>query len=106
MNMDLTLPLARRDDLLVEELGDELIVFDQQRNEVHSLNKGAALVWRLCDGHTPVAAMAASLSTEHGALSEEEVVRLALKRLDRAGLLKRSLSRVGTSVGSSRREVG
>ncbi len=43
-------PLAREADLVVEELGEELLVFDRQRQRAHSLNPVAASVWRACNG--------------------------------------------------------
>jgi hypothetical protein len=43
-------PLARSAGLLVEPIGDELLVFDSERKVAHSLNDVAARVWRACDG--------------------------------------------------------
>lgn len=43
-------PLARSDELVVEELGDELLVYDLTANRAHSLGVKAARVWRACDG--------------------------------------------------------
>src|SRR5664280_2841413 len=43
-------PLARGQDLVVEPLGDELLVFDATVHRAHSLNAFAAAVWHACDG--------------------------------------------------------
>ncbi len=44
-------PLARQDDgLLVEELGEDVVVYDLDRDQVHVLNPVAALVWKSSDG--------------------------------------------------------
>ena len=51
-------PLARSADLVVEPLGDELLVFDSKTNRAHSLNAAAASVWRACDGARDVDALA------------------------------------------------
>jgi hypothetical protein len=51
-------PLARSDDLVVEPLGEELLVFDSKTNRAHSLNAAAASVWRACDGARDVDALA------------------------------------------------
>ncbi|MBV9851282.1 MAG: PqqD family protein [Armatimonadetes bacterium] len=81
-------PEARQDQLLVQKVGDELVVYDQQHHRVHRLNKTAALVWRHCDGRTGVAELAALLQSESGLPADEEVVRLALARLAKTRLLR------------------
>jgi hypothetical protein len=81
-------PEARRDDLLVEALGDELIVYDVERHRAHSLNGPAALVWRHCDGRTTIEDLALLLQRELGLPSDERLVRLALDRLGEAHLLR------------------
>ena len=37
-------------DLIVDTIGDELLVYDTSNNRAHSLNKNAAAVWKACDG--------------------------------------------------------
>jgi hypothetical protein len=43
-------PLHRREGLVVEPLGDEVLVFDQEAQRAHSLNATAVAVWAACDG--------------------------------------------------------
>ncbi|HEY5188583.1 MAG TPA: hypothetical protein VII87_06080 [Solirubrobacteraceae bacterium] len=43
-------PQAREVGLLIGRLGDELLIFDGDRNRAHSLNDSAARVWRVCAG--------------------------------------------------------
>src|SRR5262245_43926930 len=43
-------PIARTDDLDIEEVGDELVVFDHRTHAAHALNPAAAFVWERCDG--------------------------------------------------------
>lgn len=43
-------PLGRSDGLVVEPLGDEVLVFDQEAHRAHSLNAVAVAVWEACDG--------------------------------------------------------
>lgn len=59
-------PRARSQDLIVEALDDELLVFDQQNQECHVLNRAAAAVWRRCDGRTDVPKLAAAASEASG----------------------------------------
>lgn len=46
-----------RDDLIVKEMDGETIVYDEQSNQVHSLNKTATLLWNLCDGENDIEGM-------------------------------------------------
>jgi hypothetical protein len=43
-------PRARAENLTVRVLGDETLVYDQERHKAHCLNATAALVWRHCNG--------------------------------------------------------
>ncbi len=49
------MPRARQDELVVEELSDETLVYDLKRHKANCLNRTAALVWQDCDGQTSVA---------------------------------------------------
>jgi hypothetical protein len=81
------MPLARREELVIEEFADEILVYDVKRHRGHCLNSTAALVWRRCDGRTTVAEVAATLQEEMSLPASEAVVWMALDRLARAQLL-------------------
>jgi hypothetical protein len=80
-------PKARRDGLLVRDLGDELVVYELGSHRGHSLNRTAALVWRSCDGKRSVAAIAARVGRALGAAPDEDLVRYAVRRLRSVRLL-------------------
>jgi Coenzyme PQQ synthesis protein D (PqqD) len=82
------LPEARSEGLIVEALpGGEVLVYDLASHRAHSLNRSAAFVWRQCDGRTSLSEAVARLHGEVGLPADEAVVRMALDRLGRAGLL-------------------
>jgi hypothetical protein len=81
-------PRGRQDQLLVEELPGELLVYDLIRNKAHCLNRTAAFVWQQCDGASTVPQIAARLPKELGLPADEALVWLALDRLSQAGLLQ------------------
>ncbi|MDQ5844969.1 MAG: PqqD family protein, partial [Acidobacteriota bacterium] len=56
------LPLARQSSLIVKELEDETLVYDQETDQAHCLNETAALVWKNCDGRNSVNEIARLLS--------------------------------------------
>jgi Coenzyme PQQ synthesis protein D (PqqD) len=80
-------PKARRTRLLVEQVGDETIVYDEIRQAAHSLNRTASAVFRHCDGTRSVPQLAAMVATELGGDADEAMVRYALERLARAHLI-------------------
>jgi hypothetical protein len=82
------LPLARRDGLVIHEVSEETLVYDLRRQRAYCLNRTAALVWDHCDGRTAVTDVAAALQRELDRPMDEEVVHLALRRLERAHLLE------------------
>ncbi len=81
-------PHARKEGLIVEELSDETLVYDPERHKAHCLNQTAAFVWRHCDGQTSVSELAGLFHDELGIPANEEVVWLALDRLERVHLLQ------------------
>ncbi len=87
-------PLARSEDLVIEELPDELLVYDRATNRAHCLGDKAVRVWRACDGYTTVAVLANKLDLE------PDTVALALGELEDCGLLVASPQ----PNGSTRRE--
>jgi hypothetical protein len=82
------LPRARGvSELVLEELPDELLVYDTRRHRAHCLNRSAALVFRRCDGRTTIDEMATVLKQE-GVPGGADVVEFALVELARANLLE------------------
>ena len=61
-------PCARSEDLIVEELGEEILVYDMKADRGHCLSPMAARVWRRCDGRTPAKDMSAELDLDPDAV--------------------------------------
>ena len=64
-------PESRREQVLTQAVGNELVLYDERTNEAHRLNPTAAFVWRSADGARSVPELAArfraSLATPDGA---------------------------------------
>ena len=99
------MPRARQDELHVEELQDETLVYDLERHRARCLNRTAALVWRHCDGQTSVAEVAALLDEQSATPTDEAVVWMALDRLSRAGLLSEPVTLPADRAQYSRRQM-
>ena len=99
------MPRARQDELVVEELPDETLVYDLKRHKANCLNRTAALVWQHCDGQTTVPELAALLEEQFATPTDEAVVWMALDRLGRAHLLREQVTLPAERARYSRREV-
>ena len=100
-----TMPTVRTDDVVVEELLDESVIYDLKTNKAHSLNRMATLVWRHCDGHTTVPRMATLLAKELDVPAHEALVWMTLKRLSTLHLLREHVRVPAASVSHTRREA-
>jgi hypothetical protein len=82
-----TTPRARKEGLLVQELSDEVLVYDLECDKAHCLNPTAALVWKHCDGRTSVEQITRLLEKSLGTIVDEDVVWCALNQLEKDKLL-------------------
>ena len=98
-------PQARHDRLVIQKLGDETIIYDEQWNHIHRLNQTAALVWRHCDGRRTAGDLALVLQGELGSPVTEEMVWLALDRLEKEHLLQDRLVRPDKALQITRRQM-
>ena len=96
-------PTARKTDLVVQEMPDELLIYDTKNNKAHCLNRTAAFVWKSCDGHTSVADIAGLFHAEADSKMSEDMVWLAIDQLNESDLLEREIKSV--FAGQSRRDV-
>jgi Coenzyme PQQ synthesis protein D (PqqD) len=98
-------PIARKQGLVIQELPDEVLVYDLERDRAHCLNETAAFVWQRCDGRTSTAQIARTLGNQFNCEVDEQVVWLALDQLGRNHLLQRQLNSPPTVKGISRRAL-
>lgn len=86
-------PRRKENGLFVQQLGDELVVFNHTTYKASSLNASAAFVFNLCDGSRTRDMLAAEVSTKQGVsvAEAEAIVDLALERFSRQGLLAESV---------------
>ena len=102
MTQPTRLPRVRTEGLLVQDVLDEIVVYDLDRNKAHSLNPTAAAVWTECVRQTPRAEAVKLLSEKLGPGKGETALDFTLAQLQRARLLQDPIARVD---GMSRRAV-
>ena len=100
---NLQYPLARINGLVVQEVPNEVLVFDMETNEAHCLNETAAMVWKYCDGKTSVPEIAEILGENKGSGVNDDLVWLAIDQLNEHKLLEREVE--SKFAGESRRAV-
>ncbi len=98
-------PLARLDHLVMTQVRDEVLVYDQATHHIHHLNPTSHAVWAACDGARTVPAIAQAVGAALGAEVSLEVVNLALGQLGEANLLVGALPTVERESRSSRRTM-
>jgi hypothetical protein len=91
-------PVARKSGLVVQEMPDEVLVYDLNSNKAHCLNQTAAKVWKACDGNKTVSDIAAGFGK-----GNEDLVWLAIDQLSENELLEAGV--VSKFKGQSRRDV-
>ncbi len=99
-------PRARNLDLALCNVRDEVVVYDFRNNQARCLNGTAAAVFKPCDGtRTPEAARRRRLDPTLGATIDEEVVWLALAKLDEGQLFELPSSARADDVDLDRRRL-
>ena len=99
-------PKARRESLIIEELPDELLIYDEERNQAHCLNQPAAQVWKECDGRKSVTEISERLSAQAQAPVQEQVVWYALQQFERNHLLAEEIPPPPAMIaGMNRRQM-
>ena len=92
-------PMARQNGIVVQEMPDEVLVYDLDSNKAHCLNQSAALVWKSCDGSNTVA----DIVKQFDGKVTEDFVWLAIDQLNENGLLQNEVA--PRFQGQSRRQV-
>jgi len=98
------LPFAKNKNIVIQEIADELLVYDLETNKAHNLNATAAMVWKLCDGKRSALEISDEMSKRLKTLVSEELIALALNQLARDNLLENH-NEDSFLNGLSRREV-
>jgi hypothetical protein len=93
-------PRARKDGLLEETVGEELLLYDLDSHTAHCLSPIAACIWRHCDGERDIAELAELAG------ASENLVADALRELREKDLLDVEPQLMQSTVpGISRREA-
>lgn len=98
-------PKARQHGIVVQEVLDEVLVYDQDRFQAHCLNQSAGAIWKLCDGQTAPDAIAARASSLLQSDVTVEIVWHALYQLEDFHLLDAAETSLAVAAPVTRRQL-
>ena len=84
-------PPVKKNGLVVQDLGDEVIVYDPVSHRAHALNRAAALVFERLDGKHTIEAIARHVGRAFEKSPQKALVTAAINELAASGLLETPL---------------
>jgi len=92
-------PLARPEQFIIEEVGNDVIVYDRTIKKAHSLNPSVAWIWRQCDGKTDIDELSARFERHFNTTDGADFVLAGLEQLKTAGLLEIEGDSLSSEIG-------
>ena len=99
-------PVARRKDIVVQDLKGETLIYDLTTNKAFALNETAAGIWKYSDGQNSVETIAALLTDDLGNVVSEDMVMLAVEQLRQDNLLTAESKNINFSRREALRRIG
>lgn len=98
-------PCARKDNIVMQNLSEEVLIYDLTTNKALCLNKITASVWAKCDGNNSLQDISDRLSVELGSPVDKSLVWLALEQLKKANLIVTETAKPLELIDLPRREI-
>lgn len=95
-------PKSRLEDIVVQEIDGEVLIYDLKTDKAFCLNRTSAVVWQACDGSRTIAEINDVVGKHLNANVNEDVIWLALEQLSKEKLVD---TEVRPQASISRREV-
>lgn len=80
-------PLARKENLVVQELDGEFLIYDLNTNKAHSLNESASIIWNSCNGARTIDELKIVFQNKLFISVNDEFIWLALDQLKSLDLI-------------------
>jgi hypothetical protein len=92
-------PRSIQQEISVQRIGTETLVYDERRHRAYCLNESSSLVWMLANGERTIAEIREAASVELKTPVSEEFVLYAIAELRRDGLMQSpAVSEVGPTI--------
>lgn len=105
MELKIMKPKSRQENIVVQDLQGETLIYDLTTDKAFCLNETSAFVWQNCDGEKSVKQIAENLARKNRQPVNEDIVWLAIAQLDKDNLLTDAGSLPDAFAGTSRREM-
>ena len=99
------IPLPRKENLVIQESRNELLVYDMDTNRAICLNETSAMIWQKCDGVKSPWEIGKEMEKELKAPISEDLVWFALEQLHKEKLLANDEDFTSRYKRLNRREV-
>lgn len=101
-----TTPKARQNNITIQELTDEVLVYDLKADKAFCLNETSKFIWEMCNGKNSITEITNKLSRHYKKNISEDLVYLAISQFEKDGLLANESGEFSDYfAGMSRREV-
>lgn len=99
------IPKSRHDQLVVQEVDGEVLIYDLRTDTAVCLNSTSALIWQACDGNRNITEISEFVSQKLNTKSNEDLIWLAIDQLKKEKLLENDTEAIIPFAGMSRRDV-
>lgn len=103
--MEKNKPRSRKDNIVVQDLDGELLIYDLNESKAFCLNQTSSMVWQSCDGKKTIAEISDEVGKQLNSKVSEDLIWLALDQLSKENLIENEIQENGKFAGLSRREV-
>ncbi len=79
--------IGRKNDIVIQKIDDELLIYDLISNKAFCLNYSAAVIWEGCDGKSSIAAITRNAGKKLNTTLPQEFVTFALTQMVENGLI-------------------
>jgi Coenzyme PQQ synthesis protein D (PqqD) len=98
-------PLSKKADIVIQKVGNEILIYDLKLNKAFSLNETSSIIWQACDGNKSVSEISNQISKEFNSSVNEEFVWFALEQFKKDNLIENESEFFTPFEGLSRREI-
>lgn len=98
-------PRSRQTNIVVQEMKNQLLIYDLNINKAYCLNETSVMIWQLCSGKNSIADISLLMGEKLKMQVSEELVWLALDRLKKDDLLEKAAEFEINFGGLNRRQI-
>lgn len=99
------IPRLRIENIVVQDLGNEILIYDLKMDKAFCLNEVSKAVWQACDGRHTISEIIKEVGFKLKSEPNEDLIWFALNQLNKENLLENGDELPNRFAGMPRREV-